>query len=101
MTGFAIDGEVILMTDFKGRTEFQVVDRESGERERLVWTSGSTWIPGMQFIQVLLGRHRHLEIEIAEPKEPDYERCRTCQGAKQWENEEGNWVTCPECMGVS
>lgn len=100
MSGFVFNGEVALMSDFKGRTEFHIVDSETGERERLVWTHGSNWIPGMQLIQVIMERHHAAEINLVEESEPEYIQCPACGGAKQVENDEGNWKPCPECMGV-
>ena len=86
MSGFMFDGEIALLTDFRRRSEIQVRDGESGEEERLVFSTGQLYVPVMQMIQVITELHTSTQVRFVTtpdsavliPAEP--ERCPKCGG---------------------
>lgn len=98
-TGVVLRGEIALMSDGKGRSEIHVRNDETGLMERLVFTSGTLWIPVMQLIQAIRDTHEAVEVQV-DVIDGTAGRCSGCDGVKQVADDEGNWRPCPLCMGI-
>lgn len=92
-TRVILRGEIALMSDGKGRSEIHVRNDETGMVEKLVFTTGTLWIPVLQLIQAIRDTHEIHDIGVA------VEACTECVHG-EYEDEHGNWKPCPACMGV-
>ena len=98
-TRVVLRGEIALMTDGRNRSEIHVTNEETGMMERLVFTTGSLWIPVMQLIQAIREMHDPVDV-VTSVIDGNAGNCSECGGVKQVTDEEGNWKPCPVCMGV-
>lgn len=92
--GVILHGEIALMTDGQGRSEIQVRNNETGSMERLVFTTGTMWIPVWHLIQAI--RDTHGQVDVIDGSQG---ACGDCVDG-EYEDDEGNWKPCPVCGGV-
>lgn len=96
--GVILRGEIRLVTDGKGRSEIHVINDETGLTERLVFRTGSLWIPVMQLIQVIQEMHTTIDVGVRVIDDSGG-TCGDCNGLGEYSDEEGNWRTCKRCGG--
>lgn len=88
------DGRLRLSSDGRGRSEVIVSDPAETRLQRLVFSNPATWWPLYQLIQVIqeVFERETLAAEVA----PEGV-CELCSGLGGTEDDEGNWVDCPNC----
>lgn len=94
-----LSGEIALMSDGRGRSEIHIRNQETGLMERLVFTTGTLWIPVMQLIQAIRDTHDVIDNQLA-IVDGNAGTCADCGGVRQVTDAEGNWRACPRCMGT-
>lgn len=96
--GVVLRGEIRLTTDGKSRSEIYVENDVTGVSERLVFQTGSLWIPVMQLIQVIQEAHSEVDVGLT-VIDGLQGACCECDGLGEITDDEGNWDTCPMCGG--
>lgn len=97
-SGVVLQGEIALMSDGEGRSEIHVRNEGTGMLEKLVFKTGSTWIPVLHLIQVIRDIHDEHDIGVRVIGSGGGECTECVQG--EYEDEHGNWRPCPVCMGI-
>lgn len=92
-----LGGGLALLSDGQSRSEIIITDPKSGREERLIFTVGTTWVPVYHLIQVIreLFDAESLEVHVSSD---DDTPCAVCNGTGMYEDEDGNWRDCSQCV---
>lgn len=95
-TSVVLGGRLAFVSDGASRSEIIIGDADGGKEERLVFTIGTTWMAVYQLIQVIRDLYQadELEVHVSSPDDP----CVLCGGLGLYEDEEGNWRDCRQCV---
>ena len=90
-----LGGRLALSSDGHSRSEIVLRPIESEEEERLVFKTGSTWMPVYHLILVIREMFDSSPVRSGDAEVPQL--CPQCDGAGIYEDLDGNWLECPHC----